>query len=173
MQLKETKTWEVLRDHLAQDNTAGLNEYLTTLSGEETLRALMHLGLDEQQQILARLKPESAAEVFEFIPDESAGELLGELSPEIAASIVSEMSSDEQADVLSELDTEELEDILSYMDDRDVVEARQLMSYDNDVAGGLMMKEYFIPPIMTDWATMGISCLPIPNAPQTTPGGSA
>lgn len=148
MQLKERNTWEVLRDHLAQDNTDGLNEYLTALSGEESLRALMHLEFDEQQQILARLKPESAAEVFEFIPDESAGELLGELSPEVAASIISEMSSDEQADVLSELDAEELEEILSYMDDRDVVEARQLMSYDNDVAGGLMMKEYFSFPKM-------------------------
>jgi magnesium transporter len=148
MQLKERNTWEVLRDHLAQDNTDGLNEYLTALSGEESLRALMHLEFDEQQQILARLKPESAAEVFEFIPDESAGELLGELSPEVAASIISEMSSDEQADVLSELDAEELEDILSFMDDRDVVEARQLMSYDNDVAGGLMMKEYFSFPEM-------------------------
>jgi len=148
MQVKERNTWEVLRDHLAQDNTKGLNEYLNALSGEETLRALMHLEIDEQQQILARLTPESAAEVFEFIPDESAGDLLGELSPEVAASIISEMPSDEQADVLSELDAEDLEDILRFMDDRDVVEARQLMSYDDDVAGGLMMKEYFSFPRM-------------------------
>ncbi len=148
MLVKESNSWEVLRDHLAQDNTVGLNEYLSELSGEESLRALMRLEPDEQQQILARLTPESAADVFEFIPDESAGELLGDLQPEVAASIVSEMSSDEQADVLSELDAEDLEEILRYMDDRDVVEARQLMAYDDDVAGGLMMKEYFSFPRM-------------------------
>ena len=108
----------------------------------------MRLEADEQQQILARLTPESAADVIEFIPDEPAGDLLGELSPQVAASIVSEMSSDEQADVLSELDAEELEDILSHMDDADVIEARQLMAYDDDVAGGLMMKEYFCYPKM-------------------------
>ena len=148
MQVKERNTWEVLRDYLVHDDTSGLNAYLSGLSGEESLRALMRLEVEEQQQILARLTPGSAADVFEFIPDESAGELLGELSPEVAASIVSEMSSDEQADVLSELDDEELEEILSHMDDHDVVEARQLMAYDDDVAGGLMMKEYFSYPKM-------------------------
>ena len=148
MQVKERNTWEVLRDHLAEDNSSELNEFLATLSGEESLRALMRLGADEQQQVLARMSPESAADVFEFIPDESAGELLGDLSPEIAASIISEMPSDEQADVLSELDADELEDVLSFMDDEDVVEARELMAYDDDVAGGLMMKEYFSYPRM-------------------------
>jgi len=146
MQVKERNTWEVLREHLEHDDTAGLNEYLGALSGEETLRALMRLEIEEQQQILARLTPESAAEVFEFIPDEPAGELLGELHPEVAASIISEMASDDQADVLSELDDEEREEILRHMDDEDVQEARQLMAYDDDVAGGLMMKEYFSFP---------------------------
>jgi len=148
MQVKEKPTWEILRDYLAQRDTTGLNEYLSALSGEESLRALMRLDTDEQQRILASVTPESAAEVFEFIPDESAGELLGELSPQVAASIISEMSSDEQADVLSELDEEELEEILRFMDERDAGEARQLMAYDEDVAGGLMMKEYFSYPKM-------------------------
>lgn len=148
MQVKESNTWEVLREHLIHDDATGLNEYLSGLSGEETLRALMRLEQEEQQQILARLTPASAAEVFEFIPDESAGELLGEMRPEVAASIISEMSSDDQADVLSELDDEELEEILSHMDDHDVVEARQLLAYEDDVAGGLMMKEYFSYPKM-------------------------
>lgn len=148
MQVKKRESWEVLRDHLAHDDSTGLNDYLSALSGEESLRALMRLDAAEQQQILAKLTPESAAEVFEFIPDESAGDLLGELSPEVAASIISEMSSDEQADMLSELGTEEREDILSHMDDADVIEARQLMDYDDDVAGGLMMKEYFSYPKM-------------------------
>ncbi|MGB5291008.1 MAG: magnesium transporter [Lysobacterales bacterium] len=148
MQIKEKATWEVLRDHLSHDDRLGLNEYLSELSGEDSLRALMRLEADEQQQVFARLTPESAAEVFEFIPDESAGGLLGDLSPEVAASIVSEMPSDEQADVLSEVGEDEREDILRHMDDEDVVEARQLMAYDDDVAGGLMMKEYFSYPKM-------------------------
>ena len=148
MHAKDQKPWEVLRSLLQQEDTPGLNEYLNNLSGEESIRALMRLELAQQQQILARLKPESAAEVFEFIPDESAGELLSELSPEVAAQIVSEMSSDDQADVLSEMDEEDLEEILALMDQRDAGEARKLLAYDEAVAGGLMMREYFSYPRM-------------------------
>jgi magnesium transporter len=148
MEVKERNSWDILREQLEQDDTAGLNEYLTELSGEDSIRALMRLEPEEQQQILARLTPEFAAEVFEFIPDESAGELLGEMNPQVAASIVSEMPSDDQADVLAEMDEEELEEILRFMDEREAGEARQLMAYDEDVAGGLMMKEFFHYPRM-------------------------
>jgi magnesium transporter len=95
---------------------------------------------------MARLSPESAAEFIEYIPNEPAADLLGELSPEVAASIVSEMDSDDQADVLAELEEEDLEEILRYMDEREAGEARQLLAYDEDVAGGLMMTEYFSYP---------------------------
>lgn len=148
MQVKEKHSWEILRDYLEQNDATGLNTYLSALSGEESLRALMRLDPGEQQQVFARVTPESAADVFEFIPDESAAELLGDLSPQVAASIISEMSSDDQADVLSEMDEADLEEILRHMDERDAGEARQLMAYDEDVAGGLMMTEYFSYPKM-------------------------
>ena len=96
--------------------------------------------------MMARVSPESAAEFIEYIPNEPAGDLLGELSPEIAASIVSEMDSDDQADVLAELEEEDLREILHCMDEREAGEARQLLAYDEDVAGGLMMTEYFSYP---------------------------
>jgi magnesium transporter len=146
MQVKEQHPWEILREYLVRDDSAGLNDYLSALTGEESLRAVMRLDPGEQQQIMARVSPESAAEFIEYIPNEPAAELLGELNPEIAASIVSEMDSDEQADVLAELEEEDLEEILRYMDEREAGEARQLLAYDDDVAGGLMMTEYFSYP---------------------------
>ncbi len=140
--------WDILRDYLESNDSEGLSRYLAELSGEDSLRAFMRLDSDEQQQMLERVSPEAAAEVFEFIPDEPAAELLEELHPQVAASIISEMSSDYQADVLGELDPEDLEEILRYMDERDAGDARQLMAYDDDVAGGLMMTEYFSYPKM-------------------------
>jgi magnesium transporter len=146
MQVKERHSWEILREYLAQDDSQGLNDYLAALTGEQSLRAVMRLDPEEQQQIMARVSPESAAEFIEYIPNEPAADLLGELSPEVAASIVSEMDSDDQADVLAELEEEDLEEILRYMDEREAGEARQLLAYDDDVAGGLMMTEYFSYP---------------------------
>jgi NAD(P)-dependent dehydrogenase (short-subunit alcohol dehydrogenase family) len=36
MQVKNRNSWEILRDHLADDNSTGLNEYLAALSGPAT-----------------------------------------------------------------------------------------------------------------------------------------
>jgi magnesium transporter len=146
MQVKERHPWEILRDYLEQGDSQGLNDYLSALTGEESLRAVMRLEPEEQQQIMARVSPESAADFLEYIPTEPAADLLGELSPEVAASIVSELDSDDAADMLAELEEEDLEEILRYMDEREAGEARQLLAYDDDVAGGLMMTEYFSYP---------------------------
>lgn len=146
MQVKERPSWEILREYLARDDRHGLNDYLSGLTGEESLRAMSRLEPEEQQLIMARVSPGSAAEFIEYIPNEPAADLLGELSPEVAASIVSELDSDDAADVLAELEEEDLEEILRYMDEREAGEARQLLAYDEDVAGGLMMTEFFSYP---------------------------
>jgi magnesium transporter len=143
VEVKEKDSWDSLREYLQDEDAAGLNTYLAELSGTESIRALMRLGPEEQQKLLAIVPPESAAEVFDYIPDESAAEMLGELSPEIAASIVHQMPSDEQADVLSELDGDDLAEILYFMPGDEADTAMRLMAYDSDVAGGLMMTEYF------------------------------
>ncbi len=148
MAATQIQPWDVLRDFLASNDSEGLSNFLSGLSGEDSLRAFMRLDSEEQQAVLQRVSPEAAAEVFEFIPDQPAAELLEELHPQVAASIISEMSSDDQADVLGELDPEDLEEILGYMNERDAGDARQLMAYDDDVAGGLMMTEYFSYPKM-------------------------
>jgi NAD(P)-dependent dehydrogenase (short-subunit alcohol dehydrogenase family) len=36
MQVKKRNSWEILRGHLADDNSTGLNEYLSALSGPAT-----------------------------------------------------------------------------------------------------------------------------------------
>jgi magnesium transporter len=146
MQVKERHPWEILRDYLEQNDSTGLNDYLSSLTGEQSLRAVTRLDPEEQRQIMARVSPESAAEFIEYIPNEPAAELLGEMNPKIAASIVHELDSDDAADVLAELDQEDLEEILRYMDEREASDARQLLAYDEDVAGGLMMTEYFSYP---------------------------
>ena len=50
------------------------------------------------------------------------------------------------ADVLAEMDREDVEEILSLMDADEAAEARQLIAYDPETAGGLMMKEYLSYP---------------------------
>ena len=83
---------------------------------------------------------------MEDVPDSHVAELLDELEPEEAASIVTEMDSDDQADLLAELDSEDVERILFHMDSEDAADARQLIAYPADTAGGLMMTEFISYP---------------------------
>ena len=117
-QVVSSRPWERLRELLAEGETAALTAYLGTLSSDDTVRAIFRLSPEEQSRLVAALPPEDAAELIDEVPEAYA------------------------ADLLAELDQEDLEEILGHMDPDDADEARRLISYDPDCAGGLMMTEY-------------------------------
>jgi magnesium transporter len=137
-----TKSWERLRELLADQRPSELVAYLKTLTSDETVRAVFRLTPEEQARLLTSLPAERAAELIDDVPEVHAAEILDDLSREDAASIVGELASDQVADVLGELDEEDLEEILEHMNPADAEEARRLISYPWDTAGGLMMTEY-------------------------------
>lgn len=138
----EPKPWETLRELLEAGREQALVEYLDTLSGDDTVRALFRLSNEEQAQLMRCLPLEAAAELLEEVPDTHAADILDDLTPKEAASIVAEFDSDQAADVLGELDDEDLEDILEEMEPEEAREARRLINYPFDTAGGLMMTEF-------------------------------
>jgi len=146
MEQATQRPWEVLRELIEQDQAEKLEAFLATLDTNETVRAMFRLSHDEQRKLLLTISPQSAAELMEDVPDSHVAELLDELKPEDAASIVTEMDSDDQADLFAELDSEDVERILFHMDSEDAADARQLIAYPADTAGGLMMTEFISYP---------------------------
>jgi len=139
----ELSPWDRLGELASHSGRAELEAFLATLKPSEVVAAVLRLGEDSQQKVLAALSPDDAADVIEDLPDEQAANLIESLSPIDAASIVNRMQSDEQADLLADLDDQDAEAILREMPHEDAMEARQLSSYADDVAGGLMVTEYF------------------------------
>ena len=135
------KPWERLRELVEADDSAGLEGYLDSLAPSEAIHAVLRLDPEIQDRVLMGLSPAEAADLLEEIPDEHAADLIERLEPSDAASIVTEMVSDEQADLLSDLDAADAAAILEEMEPADAAEARQLASYADDVAGGLMITE--------------------------------
>ncbi len=146
MEQTTQRPWEVLRELTELDQADKLEAYLETLDANETVRAIFRLSHDEQRKLLLTISPQSAAELMEDVPDSHVADLLDELEPEEAASIVTEMDSDDQADLLAELDSEDMERILLHMDSEDAADARKLITYPADTAGGLMMTEFISYP---------------------------
>lgn len=135
-------TWEVLGRLIAEGNTVALTDYLDTLSPPETARAISRLSGEEQQRLLSILTPEEAAEVIEDISEEQAADLVEEMDTEQAAAIMEELDSDHLVDVLAEMDEAASKAILAKMDVEDADEARKMLEYDPDCAGGLMISEF-------------------------------
>ena len=147
MEQTTQRPWEVLRELLSQDQAGEkLEAFLDSLDANETVRSVFRLSHDEQRKLLLTISPQSAAELIEEVPDSHAADLLDELEPDKAASIVTELDSDDQADLLAEFDSEDMERILFHMDSEDAADARQLVAYPAESAGGLMMTEFISYP---------------------------
>jgi len=136
------RPWEQVSKILEAGDPERLLEFWNSLSSGQLVRTLFRLSDDEQSQLLSSLPPEMAADLIDDVPDEHAANLLEDIEPKSAASIVGELNSQDAADLLREFDDDDLEDILAHMDDEDAADARQLISYDEDSAGALMMTEY-------------------------------
>jgi magnesium transporter len=137
-----TPPWETLHELIAAQNSVELTLFIDTLSPPETARAISRLTADEQLRLFALLSPEDAAEVIEDIPEEQAADLVEEMPSDQAAAIMEELTSDHLVDVLGEMDEEASEAILAQMDQEDADEARMLLEYPQDCAGGLMISEF-------------------------------
>ncbi len=112
----------------------------------EAVRVLLRLSVDEQRGVLRALSPDLAARILEQVPEPQAADLLEIIRPDEAAAIVEKLPSDEQADILRDVNKPEAEAILDEMTPADAQEARTLVKYADDVAGGLMITEYLSYP---------------------------
>lgn len=95
--------------------------------------------------LFSLLKDETAGEVILEISDDRREYITEKLSGKKISDIVSEMYSDDATDFVSELDTETKHEVLENLDKidkEDYQEVRELLSYDENTAGGIMGKEY-------------------------------
>ncbi len=143
MQETETiKHWEKISELLQKNDRQRLDDYIESISAHELARALSHMSTDEQTQLLSTLSPDYSAYLLEEIPEVQASKLITTLPATEAASILNEMQSSEQADLLSALNEDNAEAILAEMEPEEAEDARMLLAYEANEAGGLMITEY-------------------------------
>ncbi len=141
----ETKPpWEMLSELIAAQDRRALITFIDTLSPSETARVISRLTEAEQHRLLSLLGPEDAADVIEDIPEEQAADLVEDLPSQQAAAIMEELSSDHLVDVLGEMDEDASQAILAQMGHEDAYEARKLLAYPADCAGGIMISEFLV-----------------------------
>lgn len=131
---------------------------------------LTKISLTVPRQMVSELHPADIAEIisqvshkegalfFKGLDVETAAEALSELQPDVqaaiitgmdtdrAADIIEEMPPDEAADVLSDLPRDKAKEILESIEKEEAEDIQELLSHEEDTAGGLMTNEFVAYP---------------------------
>ena len=81
---------------------------------------------------------ELAAEVLAYLGEEERSEIVARLEPEELASLIESFEFDDKVDILQELPESVIEEVLLSMDSQDRQRVEDVLSFDEDSAGGLM-----------------------------------
>lgn len=131
---------------IREKSDAALKNILADLYDFDIAVVIDNLREDEDALYLfALLNDETASEVILEISDDRREYITEKLGGKKISDIVSEMYSDDATDFVSELDTDVKHEVLQNLDkydNEDYHEVRELLSYDENTAGGIMGKEY-------------------------------
>lgn len=98
---------------------------------------------EDRQRIINLLPVEIASEIISEMHEEAhPEELLLQLHPDKRTEIVEELDYDDATDIISQLEEHEQKEILGDLSESDASSIRNLLSYDEDTAGGLMNTEF-------------------------------
>jgi CBS domain-containing protein len=120
---------------------------LSKLHPADIAEIVSQLGGRDREAIFASLDDELAADVVEESSDEVQLQILNRLDDERAADILEEMDPDEAADLLGDMPEERREQLISKMEAEEAEDVEELLSYEEDTAGGLMTTEYVAVPV--------------------------
>ncbi|WP_153556012.1 magnesium transporter [Roseimaritima sediminicola] len=135
------RPWEQVLRLSLENRPQELISRLDELSTADQALVLSRLDERQRQQVLEALPPDGAAEWIQNLNEAQAADVIGTLEASTAAAIVHSLPSDDQADVLGDLSAEQAEAILDALPQDEALAVRELTSFADDVAGGLMIRE--------------------------------
>lgn len=136
--------WEHLEELLEKGEPQVIVDFLDSIRPSETALAVSRLSAEQQVRLMTMLRPQDAAEILEDFSDTMAVEILDDLAPEQIAPILEELDSDHMADLLGRFDDDEADSIIDRMGEEEAEEARSLLQYEPESAGGLMISEFLV-----------------------------
>ena len=81
---------------------------------------------------------ESEGEVIQYLNEDLQHEILSELNAKEVVELTEGLETDDLADILQQLPSQVAQEVLAAMDQQDRQRVEQILSYDEDTAGGLM-----------------------------------
>ena len=125
-EIMDDETLIQLKDELNSFHVADLADIFQELKHEERLQCFKLLDL------------EKAADLMEYLPPQMQVELLSAIDEKYASQILTQLPHDAAADVLGDMEEDESETYLDKLPHKFSEEVRELLTYNEDTAGGIM-----------------------------------
>lgn len=139
--LNETK--ETLLNHLQQKNYAALSRQLDALHSADIADLFRDLTIDQQLACFEQLDVERSGEVIKDLDWDVMENLLERLDNQKLVDILQLMPSDEAVDVLNSFPDDKVIELITLIPDlRHAKNLKELMTYPEDSAGGVMSSEF-------------------------------
>jgi magnesium transporter len=138
----ESTTYSALLDELhallREGEEDALRIFLRLVRPEDIAEWLDLLSAEDRQKIVSALDHGSAGTVLTDTTPSIRAELVDEIEPERLARIAEALPADEAADLIGELEVAETEKVLFHVSTEGEEVLRQLLTYPEDTAGGIM-----------------------------------
>ncbi len=130
-------------EHLVElQSDAAILSLLGNEHHADIAEVLDELNLDDATYIIKLLDSDLTAEILMDLDEDTRERVLKNLSAKEIAEEVSELDTDDAADIIGELSEERQEKVIFEIeDDEHKADIQELLTYDEDSAGGLMAKE--------------------------------
>ena len=129
---------ERIKELFESNNRENLKKLLVDSRSSDIAEVVELLDSDERRTIFDLLEKPVAAEVLEKVDEATRSELFELFGETELTGLISELDPDDAADVLAELPEAESDELLEHMAEDEAEQIKDLMSYSEDSAGGIM-----------------------------------
>ena len=138
---------------LQSDERGMLMNLIADLHPADLANLISHLDLEDAQLLFDRLPAERGGDVLTELDSTLRTALLEESRPDRISEMLDNLDTDDATDILGDLSDEMAEEVLDGLEDADHV--RELLSYDEESAGGIMQREYV--PALRTWTVAEVT----------------
>ncbi len=129
---------ERIREIIDDNSLESLKEELSNYHVADIADIFQEMKPDERLMCFKLLDVEVAADLLEYLPPQLQVELLADIDEGIASMIINQLPHDAAADVLGDMEDDESESYLDKLPHKFSQEVRELLTYNEDTAGGIM-----------------------------------
>lgn len=123
------------RESLQQLHPADIADILEQMHPKDRAAVLESLDDETVADVVTEAQEDVRREIMEQLPAETAADILEEMEPDDAADVLADLSGSKRRELLDEMEEEEAEDV------------KELLTYGESTAGGLMTTEYVALPL--------------------------